>query len=269
MKQQKMWKVLAGALGFSLIALLLLLWNGTAGNPISAWIATQKIEAYVQETYPGQGLSVRSAHYNFKIGGYSCLITSPTSQDTTFSIHYGGGTIRDEYEWEVGNRFSTYRRLDRELDQLVEDIIAKKFPHKVNLVTGTLKSGEDMSGDLTLDMPFDRYHLPLPVEVVVWVDTEDVSYEEAARLLLELDGVFQGEQLPVERYSLRLSDVAEYDENGNPVYDHQREEVNISDFPAARLVEENLPRVLEDHQRQWEREADALKSQEPMDQELE
>lgn len=263
MKPQKLRRILAGGLGLLLVVLLLFQWNGTAGNPISALIATRNITAYVKETYPGANFSVENAHYNFKTGGYSCFVTSPISEDTAFSIDYGGGKIWDRYESEVGNRFSTYRRLDGELDGLVEKIVQEQFPHKVNLVIGTLEAGEDMSNDLTLDMPFDRYHLPLPVEVTLWVDTEDISYDQAARLLLELDGIFQREKLAVARYSIRLSDVVEYDKNGNPVYDHQREEVNIYDFPAARLAAENLPQVLEEHRIQWEKEADAWKEESP------
>ncbi len=263
MKPQKRRRILAGGMGLLLVALLLFLWNGTAGNPISAQIATKKVTAYVKETYPNAGFAVAKAHYNFKTGGYSCFVTSPTSEDTAFSVEYHRGKIRDDYEYEVANCFSTYRRLDRELDSLVEKIVGEQFPHKVNLLLGSMRGEEDMSRTLTLDMPFDRYNLPLPVEVTLWVDTEDISYSQAARLLLELDSIFQREKLTVDRYTIRLSDVVEYDENGNPVYDHQREEIHIIEFPAGRLAEKNLPQVLEEHQVQWEKEADSWKKNLP------
>ena len=57
MKPQKLRRILAGGLGLLLVVLLLFLWNGTAGNPISALIATRNITAYVKETYPGANFS--------------------------------------------------------------------------------------------------------------------------------------------------------------------------------------------------------------------
>ena len=100
MKPQKLRRILAGGLGLLLVVLLLFLWNGTAGNPISALIATRNITAYVKETYPGANFSVENAHYNFKTGGYSCFVTSPISEDTAFSIDYAGTAMNRR--WGTG-----------------------------------------------------------------------------------------------------------------------------------------------------------------------
>lgn len=118
-------------------------WHG--GEPHFRVDRHPKHHSLCKGDLPWREFSVENAHYNFKTGGYSCFVTSPISEDTAFSIDYGGGKIWDRYESEVGNRFSTYRRLDGELDGLVEKIVQEQFPHKVNLIHGTLEAGDDVS----------------------------------------------------------------------------------------------------------------------------
>ena len=61
--------------------------NGTVGNPVSAARATEKIRAYVEETYQDVYLEVPAADYSFKDGSYGSLGRSSVSLDTVSYTH--------------------------------------------------------------------------------------------------------------------------------------------------------------------------------------
>lgn len=63
-------KPLTVALSIVLALGVFLVYNELNGNPVSKWIAEQKLEAYLEETYPEEELRVKEGFYNFKFSTY-------------------------------------------------------------------------------------------------------------------------------------------------------------------------------------------------------
>lgn len=262
MKKKKGLRILAFVLAAGLIALIAWIYTSFNGNFISAMIATSKIRAYVSEQYPAEDFQVPRASYNFKDGSYSSFIQSEKSEDTNFYVSVRGDELYDSYPNMVSNRFNTLTRLEKELDDLVEEIIKNEFPYDSRLVLATMSghSEEEMKQKLTLDMAFDAKKLPLSGELTVWCSTDDFSYETAAKRLLEMKALMMKHGIDVSTYSLRLEHVY-HEENGEKTPEDMSEDLNVSDVPAELLTESgDLPTLLQEHQKQWEEEMERLKN---------
>lgn len=246
-------KVGAVVLAIALIALLIFIVNGFAGNPISSYIAKVKITNYVNETYPDMEYTMTDVSYNFKNSDYGVFIQSETSEDTQFRVAYRNGEIRDYYDDEVKNKFTTFRRFDDEFNKIVKNIIAKDFPYEASSYFGTLK-GEFSSDKLELDMIFDPYHLPIPASVVIWTEAEDISYDVLAERLLKLDDVMSQNKMKIETYTIYLQKLIQDDEKPGTA-----PSISVHDFPKENIAEINLNEVLENYVAQWEKESEGKK----------
>ena len=237
---KKRWN-LGGAVGIAgLIAILVFfaaLWDGFNGNPVSVAVSTAKIKDYVARTYPDQELAVERAFRDFKRGGYSCLVRSPSSQDTFFTVSINGERFTDSYEFQVTRRNNTRERLESELHGLVTAAVEDSFPYETQLVGAELIMDEEEStpADWLLDMPFDLENLPEPVGVRVWTCTDRPDYQTLALRLLELRALLEKAGIYPDFYSMTLE--MPYGEDGRPVSFDASAQVEY--FPSQQLTDDS------------------------------
>ena len=241
-------KVIAGLLALLIVSGLLFIVNSFVGNPISASIATSKINSYVQANYSDLELEVSKATYNFKTSAYQSFAVSKKSEDTRFSISWRKGHISDYYESEVVSRFSTYRRLSEEFDDVIERIISEEFPYEVDLVIGDFTKSEGDFSTLVLDMPLDIHNPPLKTTLTIWTFIEEYSYEALAEQLLDLHRLMLKHQIPINEYSLRLMK----DYRNSDKKEFTPDEFYVYDFPAELISEQGLIERIKEHQKDYE-----------------
>lgn len=177
--------------------------NIFTGNPVSAFIASHKIKDYAAVTYPNLNLELSKARYNFENNAYSCYACSKDSEDTKFYIQYSRGKVRDDYEYEVANHFTTYRRLSKEFNLMVKNILKKGFPHKTTLVIG------DLVGDtvlLTPNEPLNLDNMPLELSLTVYMLSDVRNEEVMAALLQELNQLMLDRKIAIDTYTLSLEE---------------------------------------------------------------
>ena len=258
-------RILAAGTGLVIILLLFSVLNGTVGNPISAYLATNKIRTYVADTYAEDNLIVDQATYNFKDSSYGSLVHSPTSEDTIFRVSMRKGRIEDDYPYEVANKFTTLRRLEDALNEEVEAIIKEGYPYEMRLIGAKMPDKE--SQDLTLDMAYDIQELSGPIEVIVWTSTDKPSYDIMAQRMIELKKLMEQKELPIDRYSISL-EYPYHEENGELMPDIF-DSLTVDGFPAEQLVDNtDLPRILEEYALEKEKEGDTVKEAEMKEAEM-
>lgn len=232
-----------------LLGVVFLIGNSVFGNPVSASIASSRIQDYVQTNYPNQDFEIPKARYNFKTNAYVSVVQSQSSRDTRFSVSWRDGTIEDSYEFEVAGRFTTYRRLQEEFNRAVKDIIQSQYPHPVDLCYADFAKNEGDFSSLDLDMPLDIHNPPLTSSLTIWFDSEDLSYDVMAERLREVHSLMQRRAIPMDTYTVRLfrqvNDKTEEKKPGDDLY--------VMDFPASQIEQDDLANALREHQEEFER----------------
>ncbi len=229
-------KKLSRAIG--VIALLLCLGvvfmvvNAFTGNPVSAYFASKRIHEYVERTYPDQPLEVSQVKYTFPNSAYYARVQAADSIDTSFTVSFSRGKVSDDYEYEVANHFTTYRRLSEELDGLVTEIIEAHYPDKTTLIIG------DLVGDtrlLTPDAPLSLEGMPLELSLNVSMLSEVRDEHSMAALLTELHQLMQQSGIPIDWYTLRLEEPLPEDMKPGSA-----ETLHLIDFPASGITEDSV-----------------------------
>lgn len=245
--QNRILKITAAVIAFSLIGFLLFILNAFTGNPVSSAIASSKIKAYVKETYPKMDLELSKASYNFKDSDYYMKVQSKTSKDTYFRISWDHGKIRDSYEYDIPTHMTTFERLTNEFNQLIEDVINKDFPYETSIVIGDFGKSDADIAKLTLDMPLDLSNLPPNSGITVYTNSKLFTYEELAKRLLELQAIMNNHNIPISTYSLVLEKTTKEDEK--PI-----DKLYLFDFPAEKIKSENLIEEIKLQQNNYEQE---------------
>lgn len=219
------------------------------GSPVTKIYATWQIRDYVEKTYPDMNLEVPKAGYNFKFGEYVSHVQSPTSADTKFSVSWKKGEIYDYYEMDVLKRDTTYRRLQEELSNIVEEAISREFPYQTSIVfADAVKSTGDFSM-LTLDMPLDTMTVPLPTSLVVYYYHEQLDYDVFSKILIELSDIMNRNNIRIDYYSVVMEETPE--EGEKPT---SGDKIHLFDFPAEKIVSDNLAEDIKMHMEVWESE---------------
>jgi hypothetical protein len=216
--------------------------NSFTGNPVSAFVASCKIKNYAAVHYPASDLVLSDVKYNFKNNAYGCHAQSPKSEDTNFYIQYSHGRVSDDYEYEVANHFTTYRRLSKDFNAMVKNIIENDYPHETTLIIG------DLIGDtqlLTQDVPLNLKDMPLQLSLTVFILSDVRNEEQMASYLLELHQLMLSKNIPIAQYTLRLEQPMPEESkpgSGDNLY--------LEKFPAKSITgnQENLISIIREHQ---------------------
>ncbi|MGL5577209.1 MAG: hypothetical protein ACRDCW_16845 [Sarcina sp.] len=148
MKLKKLTKKKVGLLVLliGLILFLLIVNNAFNGNPISKRLAKNKIQNYINTTYPETDFKISDVFYNFKDMTYICNITSK-SKGLNFSItEYNTGYFYDQYAESNNGKYlidsdltSSFKNtLQEEFNSIIDnsnletfvDILAFQLDHK-------------------------------------------------------------------------------------------------------------------------------------------
>lgn len=220
------------------------------GNPVTKAVASSGIRKYVKETYPDMNLEVSKTGYNFKIGEYLSHVQSKDSVDTNFTVRWEDGNIKDTYEEDVINHWTTYERLQREFSQALKEITAKEFPYETSMVFGDFGvKGEGMS-ELELDMPLDMKRLPIPATLTIYFFSKEVNYELFKERLLEISGIVERHELDISFYNVVMQEPMEEGEKPKP----DGQSIHLFDYPAQGLASEKLVDDIKEHIARWEKE---------------
>lgn len=238
----KFGNLVAAAVILLILGFIFCLVNSFTGNPVSAFVASRKIQDYAAVHYPASDLVLSDVKYNFKNNAYGCYAQSTKSEDTKFYIQYGHGSVSDDYEYEVANHFTTYRRLSKDFNDMVTGIIEKNYSHETTLIIG------DLTGDtqqLTPDEPLNLNDMPLELSLTVYILSDVRNEEQIASLLLQLHQLMQRKNIPIDQYTLRLEEPLPEESkpgSGNNLY--------LEKFPAANITgsQKDLVSVIREHQ---------------------
>lgn len=247
--KQRVKKLLAGFLGFGLIVLLLIFTNSLTGNPLSAAWAKRAAKNYLEANYPALKLEIQQTGYSFKSGAYRVFAQSPTSRDTAFSVHVDGwgNIVQDDYEHEVANGFTTFRRLDEELRAIGGELIGS-LPYEFEFAALAFADKGDLE-PLKRDMELDVHSPPLPLQAEVVVYSEELTYDKIAQVAKEVETALEKAEIPVGAYSVRLLPTANQPEDKNQAASWAGS-LAVSGFPAPRMAEKNLAAAMEQFEAQ-------------------
>lgn len=246
------------AIGFTLLIITFLfsIVNAFVGNPVSKAIASHEIKDYVKKNFSDMDLKLSKTSYNFKFSNYYTTAQSRTSKDTHFYLHYSRGKVLDTYETDVLSGWNTYQRLDDEFNHTVQRLIKDSMPYDYEMLFGTLdKKGKYKTMNLKLDMEFDYTNIPLDGYITAYINTEDVSWDNVAKITLEFDKLMKLSDIKIEQYDVILEPLSKKDNKTG-------ESLGIYEFPQNLLAKENLPQVMKNYMEAWETAGDAKKNKE-------
>ena len=206
--KKRILKLAAFAAALALLAGVLWFSNGLLGNPVSKFLAARSARSYLADRYPGADFQVDAVNYSFKSGGYTAAVVSPTSIDSHFTLGLSmtGQVLWDGYH-SVESGWNTWLRLDGEYRALVDTVLGDPdFPYNVHIGYGSLwmeqEYGEPwppylLCSDLELDGDYDVRQLGGACgRLTLDVRQDEVSAEEAARILLDTRRALDGANIP-------------------------------------------------------------------------
>ena len=236
------WKILLKMVVAGLLCVVLFFANAFFGNPLSAALARIAAHWYVAQEYGHLDLHIDKVGFNFKDCDYYAKVSSPTSEDTHFTIDISmwGKVKRDTYE-SVTDGYNTATRLNNEYRELVR--AAKEglaVPYEIDTLTGDL-NGSGYGGlwlddyglreaELIVDGEYDILELAARHGgLYINVRDEDVSYARGAEILSDIAGRLEEAGIPF--YAMDFTLQKPKGEDGT------REDISLwlLDFPADRI----------------------------------
>ena len=242
---KKVLKIIALVIAVALILTVCWFANALCGNPISKWLAQRAANAYLEEQYPGTDYYIERLGFSFKSTDYYAHVRSETSIDTQFTLHIDmlGNVYFDTYESVTGG-FVTARRVEQEYRQLTDQIFENpSFIYKSEIQYGTLEiypqeAFDDphvtdipeyalVQDELILDKIYDVRELGRQAgHLIVYIDNQELSFENAANILLDIREIFDSANIPFYAIDLTLRT------NG--------ERINFDHFPYEDIYEDGL-----------------------------
>ena len=255
--KKKVLKIIALIVAIALIIGIASMANALNGNPVSKMLARRAANAYLEEHYPNTDYYIEDLGFSFKFTGYYAHVRSDSSIDTQFTLEIDmlGHVFRDIYESVTGG-FVTARRIDDEYRTLCDQVLeSPAFPYPSDIAYGSLEiypreasavEAPDfyiVQEDLILDAVYDPRELGAQAgRLVVYVDSDTITYEEAARILLDIRALFDNANIPFRAIDFVLE--APLPEEGPRTED----DIRIEDFRYEDIVEEGLAdRIAEAH----------------------
>ena len=241
--QEKVWvRLILKRVGIALLCVVLVFVNALFGNPLSAALTRCSAQRYVAQEYGHLDVQIERVGYNFKFGNYYARVSSPTSQDTYFTVDISmlGKVERDTYE-SVTDGFNTWGRLNEEYRVLVKETVSGwDWLYEEDILTGDLMgSGYDCGwiedyelprSELVLDGEYDILELGACYGgIYIRVEDEDVSYARGAEILSDITARLKEEGLTFFAVDFMLSKPRV---EGQPYEDVT---LWLLDFPAADI----------------------------------
>ncbi len=261
MNKQKA-KKLAALLGaIALLIGLALFANALVGNPISYLLVKHNARTYLEQTYGDTDYVIDSVGYSFKDGSYCVQISSPSSQDTYFTVGYDalGRRGYDSYEYRVLGGQNTADRINQEYrdwgDRILEsgvpsfqvDLAGANFYDAFDRVNNP-DSGEPGTPVEPWDTPLvldQVYNIPQLAarhgKLVLWAVSDQVTVERAASILLETRQLMEAGGLCARTVDFRL--FLPRQEDGAPNRD--RTEIELMNFPWEDIRPEGMTQRVE------------------------
>ena len=225
--------------------------NGLVGNPVSYLLAKRTAEQHIAENYSDTDYLIENVSFSFKDGCYHAYVSSPSSDDSYFSITLGmgGGLMYDTYEDSIVGRRNTAFRLESKYRESVEEVLSSAaFPYKSDIGYGELlfvsraKKAEYNAPDyalitdeLILDGCYDVNKLgSVAGELTLYVCDETVSAERLAEILLDVKRIF--DDSGVSFYVIDC--ILEHPKGEEGVRNSER--VEVMDFLYGDIYEEGL-----------------------------
>lgn len=248
-------KIILKVIAVVLLVVVLFFVNAFCGNPVSKLLATRTAEKHLAETYPDADYYIEKVGYNFKFSDYYAVIKSPSSIDTVFNLHISMlGKLRlDTYE-DVESGFVTARRLDDEYRSITNEIFeSEDFPYDADISYGTLEIHQDeyIDGEyddiptyairqdkLVKDKMYDIRELGAKAgHLVIYVESDTVTVENAAEIMLDIRRIFDKADVPFAAMDFTLEyPLPEGEDIGRP-----EGYVSVADFRCDDIREERMP----------------------------
>lgn len=259
--KKKVLKIIAFVIAVALIVGICWVANGLNGNPISRMLAKTAANEYLEEHFPNTDYYIEKLGFSFKFTGYYAHVRSETSMDTQFTLHIDmvGNVFFDTYE-DVLQGAVTARRLEQEYRALTDQIFENPaFPYPSDIGYGTLEiypqeAFDDplvtdipdyalVQQDLVLDQIYDIRELGRQAgHLIVYVESDAISYKLAAQIMLDLRAKFDKANIPFRAMNFVLQFPLP-EEGPRP-----DEEVRVEDFRYEDIYEEGLAdRIAEAH----------------------
>ena len=247
-------KVLALSGALVLIGGLAWFSNALNGNPISKMLAQSTAERYLAEHYGDTDYYIDRVSYNFKDGNYHAFVRSPSSVDTTFTLSLTmlGSLQGDTYD-HVLSGWNTALRLDGEYRALADRVLEDPaFPYQCHIGYGCLeiyptellnstKAASEVpdyalnQDELILDHIYDIPALGRQAgHLILYLEAEQVSFESAANIMLDLKARFDEAGVPFAAMDLTVQPPR--------AEDGQRPdgEIRVEGFPCDAFVPDGL-----------------------------
>ena len=246
-------RIIAVILALVMIGGLCFVANALNGNPVSALLAKRTAKAYLEDTFPHTDYYVEGIGYNFKDGNYYAHIRSESSIDTQFSLHITMlGQLRYDTYDSVTDGCVTAQRLDMEYRDLADTIFeAPDYPYKEEIGWGFgsleiyppeafIHAEENEvptyaidQSTLVIDKIYDIRELGRQAgRLTVYVDSDTVSVERAAEIMLDIKNLFDEAGVSFYRMDLVLQ-YPKPEEGPWPEEDIRAELVNEEIYPEG------------------------------------
>ena len=255
-------RIIGIVLLIALIAALIWFGNVMMGNPVSHALASKAAKAFLSDRFSGTDYEMERITYSFKDGRYHAFMVSPTSIDGDFSVCFSmlGEYCYDTYD-SVLDGWNTAQRLNSEYRKLTDTILNDPALPYDNTQVYSIMFGEleiypkefiddpnvhdipDYSlvqDDLELNKIYDIKELGAKAgHLVLYVDNDIISVEEAARIMLDFRSIFDEADIPFYAMDFVLRHPRTEDGQSDD------EEIRINDFLYQDIYEEGLTERIE------------------------
>ena len=255
---KKILKIIALVTAVILIVVVCWFANALCGNPVSHILARRAAETWLRGRFPNSDYYVEDVRFNFKDTNYYAYYRSKSSMDTQFTLYINmfGQGYYDTYE-SVLNGSVTARRLNEEYMSLTDQIFeSSALPGSSDLQFGMLEiyPQEAISNPLVTDVPdyalvqedlildkiYDIRELgALAGHLVIYVDRETVTYELAAKILLDIRAEFDRANIPFHAITFIL----QYPRSDEGIRPEGR--IRVEEFLYEDIYEEGLTARIE------------------------